>query len=379
MSLIMNIYKFDAQKIVTEMSFITEQSVNIMDINGKIIASTDTSRIGSFHEGAYNIITKNLRELIIYNDNQYKGSKKGINLPLMLNDETIAVIGITGDYDSIIKFGQIIKKMTEILLLETYLENQRKIDSKLTRRFLRDMLLVNSAKYPSDFIKRGFMLGIDISLKRRIIAIEPVGVKYPQNTKQGFILLEEIENIIRAAFCNLNSFVIKIGIYIVAIIEDISNEEIVSILTELEAKIYSDHDTKVLIGIDDRGSAPNIAYKQAVKALNTCLHLSQNIVFYQDVTLGIFFDEISAGARHEFMQKVFKNHTKEEIDEAIPILKAYFKTNGSVSRASELLFVHKNTLQYKMNKIKEKSGYDPRLLTNSFLFYLAIYFREHEE
>jgi carbohydrate diacid regulator len=54
----------------------------MMDEHGMIIASTDSGRIGTFHEAALRIIRENLDSLIIYEDYEYKGTKKGLNLPI---------------------------------------------------------------------------------------------------------------------------------------------------------------------------------------------------------------------------------------------------------------------------------------------------------
>ena len=54
--------------------------------------------------------------------------------------------------------------------------------------------------------------------------------------------------------------------------------------------------------------------------------------------------------------------------------KTFYDVEGSINAASEKLFIHKNTLQYKLNKIAEKTGYNPRSIRHSSLFYIAIYF-----
>jgi carbohydrate diacid regulator len=45
-----------ADKIVSELSKVVEQHINIMDIEGIIISSTDPQRIGSIHGGALKIV-----------------------------------------------------------------------------------------------------------------------------------------------------------------------------------------------------------------------------------------------------------------------------------------------------------------------------------
>ena len=111
------------QRIAEEVGATIKNDVNIMDRTGCIIASTDPQRIGALHVGAVNLMESQLPELIVEKDCQ--GMKKGINLPLVIKDEIIGVVGITGDVDDVRTLGVVIKKITEILILDWYKNNQK--------------------------------------------------------------------------------------------------------------------------------------------------------------------------------------------------------------------------------------------------------------
>ena len=64
----------------------------------------------------------------------------------------------------------------------------------------------------------------------------------------------------------------------------------------------------------------------------------------------------------------------QELQEAIHTLEVFFEHDGSIARAAAALFIHKNTLQLHLRKIAQRTGYDPRSLRNSAVFYLVIYF-----
>ena len=64
----MHISKNSATQIVEEISKLVKQNINLMDETGHIIASCDKSRIGDFHYGAYKIISENLEEYYIDED-----------------------------------------------------------------------------------------------------------------------------------------------------------------------------------------------------------------------------------------------------------------------------------------------------------------------
>ncbi len=141
-----------AQEIVFQMKSVLHQEINFMDSNSMIIASTDKNRIGDFHEGASTVLATK-QALIIENDQIYKGSKRGINIPIELYEEVIGVIGITGERAAVEKHGAIIKKMTEILIKEDVLKDIALKNHDRSRYIINKILNLNlspSANTTSD-------------------------------------------------------------------------------------------------------------------------------------------------------------------------------------------------------------------------------------
>ncbi|HIU15255.1 MAG TPA: helix-turn-helix domain-containing protein, partial [Candidatus Ventricola intestinavium] len=58
------------------------------------------------------------------------------------------------------------------------------------------------------------------------------------------------------------------------------------------------------------------------------------------------------------------------------LILSLYRHNGSITKTASERFIHKNTVQYKLNRIAEMTGYNPRDWLNIPLFYLAILFRE---
>ena len=106
----------DAQSIVDEMKACIHRDINIIDENGVILASTNPVRQGQLHQGALRIIRENLPSLIIWEDNPAEGVQRGINLPITVDGRLEGVIGITGDPNVVSAFGDVIKRMTEIMI-----------------------------------------------------------------------------------------------------------------------------------------------------------------------------------------------------------------------------------------------------------------------
>lgn len=146
----MQISKDFAQSIVTEMKKIINQDLNYINVDGTIIASTDKNRIGTFHE-AGKLAAMNEKNIVIEYDEQYRGSRKGINLPVYYNNEVIGVIGITGEREEVEKYGKIIKRMTEILIIEFSMKELENKEIEQQRLMLENILFNNEMEVRTVF------------------------------------------------------------------------------------------------------------------------------------------------------------------------------------------------------------------------------------
>ena len=127
-----------AQAIVEEVGAIVGQNINMMDPEGYVIASTDPERIGTLHEGARKIIREHLDELYVRDEEATFTSRPGLNLPVYQAGSIAGVIGITGRYEEVAGYGQIVKKMVEILIRENAEQDERRMGQRVLNRFLED-------------------------------------------------------------------------------------------------------------------------------------------------------------------------------------------------------------------------------------------------
>lgn len=164
-----------AMRIVTEVSSIIDHDVNMMDEQGLIIASTDPARLGTVHGGARRLLKEGLDELIVENEDEYEGARPGVNLPLLFEGETVGVIGLTGRTNEVRQFGRIIKKMTEILLLDSWAERQKQLKAAMWNQFIEEWLFSSASQVDDAFAERGLQLGIDIREPRIVFVVRSRG------------------------------------------------------------------------------------------------------------------------------------------------------------------------------------------------------------
>ena len=113
-----------AQRIVDTAQGLIHRNVNIMNREGIIIGTAQVQRRGTFHKGARDVIA--LGRAVEINEGQtglYPGSRPGVNLPLVLDDRIIGVIGVTGDPEEVRGTARLIKMITELFLERELLQN----------------------------------------------------------------------------------------------------------------------------------------------------------------------------------------------------------------------------------------------------------------
>ncbi len=376
----MNLLKYNADHIVKEVNSAVGMNINFMNEQGIIIASTDPERIGQIHEGARAILEKKLDELLVKEDDDEHGVKEGANYPIVIGNEVVGVIGITGDYEQTAKLGKITKKMTEILMTELTIKEHRQFEESQKNRYIMEWTS-SEAMINKVFVERGKKMNIDITVPRRFMLLAAGLDEDHQNSLEALKRVEQVEerikNYIRRT--DPNGVYMKTASTLLCGVSARSDEG----MREFAENIITvcgvgSNGTKLTVGIDGECypyRKAKTACDQAQKALRAGMRSSgDNISFYKDINMEIFMDEISAEAKREYIHKLFKGYDAAEIEAAVELLSSFYDKEGSITEASQDLHMHKNTLQYKLRKIYERTGRDPRMLQSGALFQIAIEF-----
>ena len=373
----MNISKSSAQQIVEEIGKLVKQNINLMDETGHIIASNDPARIGNFHEGAYQIITRHLDELYITPELERTLPlvRKGINLPIEVDGEVMGVIGITGDYDEVIKYGQIVKKMAEILIRERLSMDAQRLDLRVRSRFLEDWILSDGLSNYQALSERGYAIGIDIHIPRRCVVVSVCHLEFYTNTLEGQQFIDRLESAVNDFMGQYRgSIILRNAARQILLLPKRTTRELVELCRALSKTIEDKFGVRLSIGID--GTAENIhaAYLQANRAWRVAPHSTDNIVCYASLNAELILDDVPQKTKAEYLRKTFPGSTVSQIREEIALLEAYFAAEGSLAAAAETMYIHKNTLQYRLKRLADITGLDVRKPSNAPALYLAILF-----
>jgi len=124
-----------AQRLVEQVAPSLVHNVNIMDAAGVIIGSLDAARIGTLHDGARDAAVRGVAVHIAPGD-ENPGTRPGVNIPLIVDGQVVAVVGVTGVPAEVLPVAQVL-----VLTVQMLLSQERQRDNASWRESaIRDIL-----------------------------------------------------------------------------------------------------------------------------------------------------------------------------------------------------------------------------------------------
>ncbi len=116
-------------------------------------------------------------------------------------------------------------------------------------------------------------------------------------------------------------------------------------------------------------------YKEAQVAIDVgkVFENDKSIINYENLGLGRIIYQLPTTLCEMFLNEVFKKNPIETLDEdTLETINRFFENNLNVSETSRKLYVHRNTLVYRLEKIKKITGLDLREFDHAIVFKVAM-------
>lgn len=344
-----------AQQIVDTVKDLCGQNVNFIECSGRIFASTDQNRIGCFHEIARQAAVSG-KTIEVTENNRFTGTQKGVNLPIYHNHEIIAVIGITGNPDEVRKYAHLAEKITHLLIREKELDAFNRTEEAKKNYILKS--LIEQAYIHPDYLAENLSRW---NLKKNSLCHL---IRLDVSSKPGYSTESDIHQIFQKLDISLHSFMYP-NQYL-AVLEHsvfISRKHILKTFTE-------NANGSILAAV---GSAvPLLRISESSEESETVLkslrHMSVFYGEFEDLTLELILSSADQKNRRTYLSKTIGSLS----DKDIKLLETYFQCNMSLKETCEKTFLHKNTLQYQLNQIHQRCGYNPRRFRDAVVLYLAL-------
>lgn len=381
----MRLETVECQKIVNRVISILGKNINIMNSEGIIIASGNEKRIGTYHEAA-KLAAQTKREIIVDTDTKFVGCKKGINLPIYNENEVMGVIGITGEPNDVKGYGVIVKELVELMIQESE-RSKIELYQQQALRNLAIELIKESSPSIDNLRWRAQLVDFDVKIPRTVIVadinnFELVVKRFEKETevnvqkyKQNIInIISSISNMTHDIVFNFHEDRFIIIKSIDMNIEDYCSSLVKNIKDKLGIEI------NVGVGCTCKEIKDYYkSYSMANSALNIGRKISpkSHIYDWTEYRLETLLQGISQERKCQFLEsfdKILQEGKSEK--ELLRTIKTYFESGMNIQNTAKALYIHRNTVLYRLNRIKDKYEFDIMNNYNCMLLYISILLKE---
>ncbi len=182
-------------------------------------------------------------------------------------------------------------------------------------------------------------------------------------------------------------FVISINETDIVVIKELpageNPAEVKAIAENIEKTLLDELQIKCIVGIGTTARhLRELAdrYKEAQIAIDVgrVFDSEKNIISYENLGIGRIIYQLPTTLCEMFLNEVFKKNPLETLDEdTLETINKFFENNLNVSETSRKLYVHRNTLVYRLEKIKKLTGLDLREFDHAIVFKVAMMVKQY--
>ena len=160
-------------------------------------------------------------------------------------------------------------------------------------------------------------------------------------------------------------------------------EEVHKVAQSIENTLMEELGIKSVIGVSTNARhLRELAdkYKEAQVAIDVgrVFESEKSIINYESLGLGRIIYQLPTTLCEMFLNEVFKKNPIETLDEdTLETINKFFENNLNVSETSRKLYVHRNTLVYRLEKIKKMTGLDLREFDHAIVFKVAMMVKQY--
>ncbi len=347
------------QSVIHQMRDAIERTVGIVDTDSVIIACSELGMIGNSVEL---LVTENqpVDEVFIRNGYTYKA------------------FGAEGkaEYYMFVE-GTDAEALRYVSLMAVSMENLKHYyDEKLDRaNFVKNVILDNILA--SDIYVKARELHFNTELSHVVLIVKLI-------TKNDVAVYDVIQNLFPD---KQKDFVINISQTEIAIVKEIKNDIGAKDLENLARSIVDTLSSEfylhavvsigtVVEGVKDLARS----FKEAQVALEVgkVFDTEKTIISYDNLGIARLIYQLPTTLCETFLREVFKRGSIESLDqETLFTIQKFFENNLNVSETSRKLFVHRNTLVYRLEKIRKLTGLDLREFEHAIVFKIALMVKKY--
>ena len=349
------------QSVIVQLKEVADRVVGVLDNEGVVISCTDVTLLGERWGDAALRVSGSPESVVTFGQRSFRailGSTGGVEYAVFCD----------GDDDQ----AKLCCNLAYIALGDAKNFYEEKHDRGT---FVKNIIMDNIL--PSDIYIRAKELRFATYAPRAVFLVRQLG-------HGDVATVDVLSNMFSD---KLQDFVLSINESDIAVVKQLPNEaspaELEKIARSIEDTLKNELFIKTVIGIGTvamhlRELAD--AYKEAQTAIEVgkVFDTEKSISSYENLGIGRLIYQLPTTLCDIFLTEVFKKNSIDSLDqETLFTINKFFENNLNVSETSRKLFVHRNTLVYRLEKIKKLTGLDLRQFDHAIVFKVALMVRKY--
>ncbi len=349
------------QSVIVQMKEATKRLIGVIDSDGTVVASSELALVGS-NIGVFPMAADDSGEKVV------KSFGRTFKMLGNAGNQFDYAVFVDGEDD----FAKTICIMAFIAISEAkvyYEENHDK--NAFVKNIISDNIL------PGDIYVRAKELNFVTDVTRIVMVIRQVG-------RAEVAAIDMLQTMFPD---RQHDFIISVSETDIALIKEgtsvVDTKNIMKLAASVEGKLAEELGLKTVIGIGTPAKhLRELAdrYKEAQVAIDVgkVFDTEKTIINYENLGIGRLIYQLPTTLCEMFLSEIFKKNPIESLDqETLYTINKFFENNLNVSETSRKLFVHRNTLVYRLEKIKKLTGLDLREFDHAIVFKVALMVKKY--
>ncbi len=344
------------QSGIVQMKEATDRCIGIVDADGFVVACSELSMIGSRIEGVSTLAETS-------KDRQFTTDIRTFKLLGSINNQYDYAVFV----DGVDEFARCICVLAAVAFDEAKTSYEEKHNiATFVKNIISDNIL------PGDVYVRAKELHFETELPRAVFLVR-------QNDRPNVTAVETVQ----AMFTDKQKdFVINVNETDIVVIKELNAvleaPELNAIAQGVEKGLEKELGVKCTIGVGTvamhlRELADRYKEAQTAIEVGKVFDTDKTVINYENLGIGRIIYQLPITLCEMFLSEVFKKNPIESLDqETLVTISKFFENNLNVSETSRKLFVHRNTLVYRLEKIKKLTGLDLREFDHAIVFKVAL-------
>ena len=349
------------QNVIIQLKEATDRVIGVIDSEGSVVSCTDVALLGERFTDAALKVACSGEASVTFGQRTFRGMFSGANL--------LEYAVFCGGDDEI---ARSFCNLAYISLNNAKIFYEEKHDRGT---FVKNIIMDNIL--PGDIYIRAKELHFATDAPRAVFLVRQVG--------RGDVSAVDV---LSGIFTDkLQDFVISINETDIAVIKQLgsetTDEDLEALARNMEDTLRNELFVKTIIGIGTVVSHLREladAYKEAQTAIEVgkVFDTEKTVLNYKNLGIGRLIYQLPTTLCEIFLSEVFEQNSIEALDqETLFTINKFFENNLNVSETSRKLFVHRNTLVYRLEKIKKQTGLDLRMFDHAIVFKVALMVRKY--